>query len=254
MKGKKQLWWILPILLLLAGSAFFLFGGEEKEPETAMPVSETVAQEPEKAEETVSPVKEEKKPKETEKKEEASAEEKKEASAEKSAEEMTEASAEEKQETEKQTAPEETPEEIPEETPEQETHVCTVSICCETVLAHMEDVSDAAIGAVPSSGWMLGAVTVEFTPGETLFDVLRRVTQEYGIPLEYSQSVAYSSAYVEGIGGLYEFDVGSLSGWMYTVNGAFPKYGCSTTEVRDGDSICWLYSCDLGGDIGGSNF
>ena len=61
----------------------------------------------------------------------------------------------------------------------------------------------------------------------------------------------YNSAYIEGIHNLYEFDCGELSGWMYKVNEWFPNYGCSRYQLRDGDVICWEYTCDLGVDVGG---
>ena len=50
---------------------------------------------------------------------------------------------------------------------------------------------------------------------------------------------------------LYEFDVGNKSGWMYKVNGWFPNYGCSRYQLKDGDVIEWVYTCDLGDDVGG---
>ena len=57
--------------------------------------------------------------------------------------------------------------------------------------------------------------------------------------------------YIEGIANLYEFDCGPLSGWMYQVNGWFPNYGCSRYQMQDGDNIAWVYTCDLGNDVGG---
>lgn len=42
----------------------------------------------------------------------------------------------------------------------------------------------------------------------------------------------YNSAYIEGINNLYEFDCGSLSGWMYKVNEWFPNYGCSRYVLK----------------------
>ena len=60
----------------------------------------------------------------------------------------------------------------------------------------------------------------------------------------------YSGGYIEGINYLYEYDAGSLSGWMYKVNGLFPNYGCSKYEVKPGDAIVWMYTCDLGRDVG----
>ena len=58
------------------------------------------------------------------------------------------------------------------------------------------------------------------------------------------------SVYVEGIDYLYEFDCGSLSGWEYSVNGEFPSVGCNAYELKENDEISWLYTCELGADIG----
>ncbi len=93
--------------------------------------------------------------------------------------------------------------------------------------------------------------TVTFSEGESVFDVLQRVCRENKIHMESSWTPIYNSAYVEGINNLYEFDVGSLSGWMYSVNGWFPNYGCSRYELHDGDVVEWVYTCDLGKDVGG---
>ncbi len=38
---------------------------------------------------------------------------------------------------------------------------------------------------------------------------------------------------------------------MYRVNGWFPNYGCSRYAVQAGDVIEWMYTCDLGSDVGG---
>ena len=40
-------------------------------------------------------------------------------------------------------------------------------------------------------------------------------------------------------------------GWMYKVNGWFPNYGCSRYQLKEGDTIEWVYTCDLGVDVGG---
>jgi hypothetical protein len=92
--------------------------------------------------------------------------------------------------------------------------------------------------------------SVAFTEGETVFDVLQRETRSSGLHMESSYVPLYNSAYVEGIGNLYEFDVGELSGWMYCVNGWYPNYGCSAYVLADGDAIQWNYTCDLGRDLG----
>ena len=86
-----------------------------------------------------------------------------------------------------------------------------------------------------SYSWILKPVTVTFTEGESVFDVLRRVCRDNGIHMEFKSTPAYNSAYIEGIGNLYEFDAGELSGWMYSVNGWFPNYGCSRYQLQSGD-------------------
>lgn len=126
---------------------------------------------------------------------------------------------------------------------------CTISISCTTVLSHMDDLTPGKEAIVPESGWILGAVTVTLEEGDTVFTVLQRVTREYGIALEFSTSPIYNTVYVEGIGNLYERDCGSGSGWLYAVNGVIPNYGCSEYAVSDGDTIAWLYTCEMGADL-----
>ena len=105
---------------------------------------------------------------------------------------------------------------------------------------------------VPEDGWILAPVTVEFTAGQSVFDVLLATVKAQAIHMEYQNTPMYETACIEGIGNLYEFDCGALSGWMYRVNGWFPNYGCSRYAVQAGDVIEWMYTCDLGSDVGGS--
>ena len=128
---------------------------------------------------------------------------------------------------------------------------CTISISCSTILNNMDMCRESKKGYVPSSGTILSTTTVAFEEGETVYDVLQRVCRDKGIQMDASWTAAYNSAYVKGIGNLYEFDVGEGSGWMYKVNGWFPNYGCSSYDLQDGDTICWVYTCDLGDDVGG---
>ncbi len=130
---------------------------------------------------------------------------------------------------------------------------CTISVSCAALLNNLELLPEEQRGLVPESGYLLAPVTVSFTEGESVFDILQRTLIQYGIHLEFVDTPAYNSAYIEGIGNLYELDAGSLSGWMYSVNGSFPNYGCSKYKLLNGDSIKWLYTCDLGEDIGGRN-
>ena len=115
----------------------------------------------------------------------------------------------------------------------------------------MDKCEEAKKEWVPDDGVILRATTVTFTEGESVYDVLERVCRDNGIQMEASWSGKYGSAYVEGIANLYEKDVGDTSGWMYKVNGWFPNYGCSGYTLSQGDVISWVYTCDLGDDVGG---
>ena len=128
---------------------------------------------------------------------------------------------------------------------------CTMTISCSSLLSHIDGLDDDTAAVVPQDGLILPETEESFNEGENVFDVLKRVCKSRNIHMEYTSTPVYNSAYIEGIGNLYEFDCGSGSGWMYRVNGAFPNYGCSRCAVKDGDRIEWLYTCDLGRDIGG---
>lgn len=148
-------------------------------------------------------------------------------------------------EKEKQIEPAERPESEEAASPH-----CTISIRCDTILSNLELLDAEKAGIVPENGVLMRPRKVEFTQGESVFDVLLRETRSSKLHMEYTDTPAYGSAYIEGIGNLYEFDCGDLSGWMYRVNGWFPNYGCSQYTVSDGDVIEWLYTCDLGADLG----
>ncbi len=129
---------------------------------------------------------------------------------------------------------------------------CTLSIRCDTILNNMNLLKEEKKAMVPSDGVILETTTVTFSEGESVFDVLKWVTREQRIQMEFEFTPMYNSAYIEGIHNLYEFDCGDLPSWMYKVNGWFPNYGCSRYQLKQGDVIEWVYTCDLGKDVGGA--
>lgn len=137
--------------------------------------------------------------------------------------------------------------------PEKTVLTCTFSIDCSTVLDNVSRLDADKVDIIPAGGRILPPQTVEFTAGESVFDVLQRVCRAQGIHMESAWVPMYNSAYIEGIHNLYEFDCGSGSGWMYCVNGWYPNYGCSRYVLKDGDTVEWRYTCELGDDIGGAN-
>ena len=129
-------------------------------------------------------------------------------------------------------------------------YTCTLSIRCDTILDNMDKFNMDKESVLPADGVIFAEQTVTFYEGESVFDVLLRETRNNKIHMEFTNTPMYNSCYIEGIHNLYEFDCGSLSGWMYRVNGWFPNYGCSRYQLKDGDKVEWLYTCDLGRDLG----
>lgn len=127
----------------------------------------------------------------------------------------------------------------------------TLSVSAATILDNMDIFDKDKLEVLPADGIIYKAQKVTFYEGESVFDVLLREMKKNKIHMEFTMTPIYNSNYIEGINNLYEFDAGELSGWMYKVNGWFPNYGSSRYVLKDGDVIEWVYTCDLGRDVGG---
>lgn len=129
-----------------------------------------------------------------------------------------------------------------------------ISIRCDTILDNYDDLDSNLQSEefVPPDGIILPGTEYVLRPGDTVFDILDRAVRYNRIQMEYqgADKNSFGSVYIQGINYLYEFSCGPLSGWMYMVNGEFPDYGCSKYELKDGDIIEWVYTCDLGRDVG----
>lgn len=227
---------ILVIILLMAS---YFFGGESP--------SENVV--PESKSEVVTEVeKEEKLPPA---KEEAIAVPKTEETEEKAAEEKAENAEVVPNEKDTKTALVNQEPQNPQEEISDKELTCTLSIVCSTLLTNKERLDAEKSSLVPADGVIFPEKEVVFYEGESVFNILMREMKKAKIHMEYTSAPIYNSAYIEGIGNLYEFDCGELSGWMYKVNGWFPNYGCSRYQLKAGDKVEWVYTCDLGKDVGG---
>lgn len=114
----------------------------------------------------------------------------------------------------------------------------TMTIRCDTI------VSKSSAPHIPRDGTVLALSEFEIEKGETVADILNEAARKNRISVDMN-----SVGYVRGIGYIYELEFGSLSGWMYYVNGESPNVSCNRYELSDGDVIEWLYSCDIGNDI-----
>ncbi|SDE10793.1 protein of unknown function [Paenibacillus sp. UNCCL117] len=127
----------------------------------------------------------------------------------------------------------------------------TLSVSCKAILNNLDRLDPDKKDILPEDCLIYKPQQVVFYEGESVFDVLLREMKKHKIHMEFAMTPVYNSHYIEGIHNIYEFDCGELSGWMYRVNGWFPNYGSSRYPLKDGDTVEWLYTCDLGRDIGG---
>lgn len=126
---------------------------------------------------------------------------------------------------------------------------CTFSINCSTVFDNLDKIDKEILKVLPNDGWIYPAKEIEFKDDESVFDILLRITKQEKIHMESNSNPVLKSKYVEGINNLYEFDAGELSGWTYKVNGKGMGYGSSSSYLKDGDIVEWVYTCDQGRDV-----
>ncbi|MCM1308832.1 MAG: DUF4430 domain-containing protein [Butyrivibrio sp.] len=100
------------------------------------------------------------------------------------------------------------------------------------------------IAVVGCDGELLSRQEIMTESGETAFDQLKRALARERINLDYGGSGMLGNVYVRGIGGLSEFDYGSLSGWTYRVNGEYPNKSCASLTLYEGDYVEWIYTKD----------
>ena len=114
----------------------------------------------------------------------------------------------------------------------------TISIHCDTLVGKFQS------EYIPENGIILDVTEIPIAEGDTVYKVLTETVQANHIQMEHKEN-----GYIAGINYLYELQYGDLSGWMYRVNGEFPSVGCNEYLLHDGDSIEWLYTCNIGNDL-----
>ncbi len=109
------------------------------------------------------------------------------------------------------------------------------------------DVVAGQAGHIPADGVILREAVLPIAEGDTVYAVLTDAARIYGLHLDASGTSGMM--YLHGIGNIYEFDFGDLSGWVYAVNGESAAVGCDQYVLRDGDAIEWRYTLELGRDL-----
>lgn len=138
-----------------------------------------------------------------------------------------------------------TPEEYYAETPENGITV-RVGAECTSALERLGDIDESVnpLSVIPKDGIILPLDEISLPEGATAFDALIEAARSRRIRVDYTGS-SYG-VYVRGIGFVYEFGFGSESGWTYRVNGSVPQMSAGAYELSDGDTVEFIYTCELG--------
>jgi len=131
-----------------------------------------------------------------------------------------------------------------------ESFTVTLSVRAHMILYNMHLLHRDKHELVPEDGWIFPPTLVTVWESESVHNVLQREMRRERIHMSSRWTPIFNSAYVEAINNLFEFDVGPLSGWMYRVNGWFPNFGASRYLLAPGDVVEWIYTVDLGRDLG----
>ncbi len=115
----------------------------------------------------------------------------------------------------------------------------TLTIRCDTVAGKAAH--------IPADGLILPETSLPIAQGDTVYTLLTDAARACGFHMEASGSGGMM--YIQGIGNIYEFDFGELSGWVFYVNGKEASVGCGQVVLRPGDRVEWRYSLALGNDL-----
>lgn len=121
---------------------------------------------------------------------------------------------------------------------------CSLEIRCDTLAENKNKIDSSYWKYIPADGVILKKTTVSVDQGTSAYELLAKVCQVQNIALDAAYTPMYKSYYVSGIAHLYEKQAGSMSGWIYKVNGKSPNRGASAFALSDGDECCWYYTCD----------
>ena len=118
----------------------------------------------------------------------------------------------------------------------------TLSIDCKTILNNLSELPEQYHAFVPNNGAILTEKKVSINEGDTVFDVLVKVTKMQKI------QVSSIGGYIQSINNLPEKLFNGSGGWMYEVNGVYGDKGSKEYVLKNNDKVKWRYSC-YNGDL-----
>ena len=94
--------------------------------------------------------------------------------------------------------------------------------------------------SIHADGATIASGSTKVNSGASAFDALQAFAQQQGLALTYKGSGA--TAYVTGINGYNAGPAGTMTGWLYSVNGTLPGSSMGVYTLKDGDSISMTYN------------
>ena len=92
-----------------------------------------------------------------------------------------------------------------------------------------------SVDATAAGGFFVGPMNFTFEEGANAFDALMAT----GVSVDSRWSSM--GLYVKSINGYAEKQHGSMSGWMYYVNGQYINHSCDKEILSNGDVVTWFY-------------
>lgn len=138
--------------------------------------------------------------------------------------------------------------EVTEETqkPEQEYIYCTVEIDCSDIVKNKDKFNEKQQvfydRYVDGKRTILSPVTVKVKNKSSAYKATELACQQNGIKMTKKNSGF--GIYIVGFDGINEKMFGKTSGWIYYVNGKSPSFSCSAYELKDGDKVSFVYTCN----------
>nr|WP_217270221.1 DUF5776 domain-containing protein [Lactobacillus helveticus] len=94
--------------------------------------------------------------------------------------------------------------------------------------------------SIHADGATIASGSIKVSSGASAFDALQAFAQQQGLALTYKGSGA--TTYVTGINGYNAGPAGTMTGWLYSVNGTEPGSSMGAYTLKDGDSISMTYN------------
>nr|WP_279592725.1 DUF5776 domain-containing protein [Lactobacillus helveticus] len=94
--------------------------------------------------------------------------------------------------------------------------------------------------SIHADGATIASGSIKVNSGASALDALQAFAQQQGLALTYKGSGA--TAYVTGINGYNAGPAGTMTGWLYSVNGTEPGSSMGAYTLKDGDSILMTYN------------